>query len=230
MNVRCRISRSHTLCLAAVASVVVLTAAPAEAGKIDRHPGYVDPAPFIELAGDDGHLVEISISGPILKQVSRALTKKSSELSSLLDGIVAINAVIIGSTDGDDALEAMRACSAELDDRGWERLARVRDPGNEVGVYIVYGDDEEHIEGLTVTVFESDGELIFVNLAGRIDLEIIGSLGAHAGIPGLDALEELEWGDEIKERKKKSKKKSKKQRKGKSKKDGRSNGSEEEDD
>ena len=52
-------------------------------------------------------------------------------------------------------------------------------------------NDETSLSGLVVMVLErSEGELIFANVAGLLDLEAIQKLGDKMNIPGLSDLED----------------------------------------
>ena len=59
----------------------------------------------------------------------------------------------------------------------------------------------EELEGLTVIVSEGNDELVFANIAGRIDLELVGRIAKHLGVPGLDELTGLHLQTAVKDRK-----------------------------
>lgn len=160
-------------------------------------PGYVDATTFIDIAGDDNVVVEISIPGPLI----RALTKIDPELHQLAGGLQSIQAVILDltgrATEDDDAapipglLKKARTVIGDQESRllgrGWERLARVRDTESEVRILIL--NDEEVIRGLVVMVVDKDeGQMVFVNIAGVLDLAALEAIGEQFDIPGLDEL------------------------------------------
>ena len=175
----------------ALATVLILLASGATmAGdnEADRLPGYVDPAPFLALADEDGELVEISIPGKLLKAFAGPFAKEEPEVASLVGGLEWIGAVIVGTEDPArirKAKELFDQTEARLIRKGWERLARIRQEGSTVKVLIL--NTETTIGGLVVMVREDD-QIIFTNIAGVIDLEKLGELGKEMEIPGLEEI------------------------------------------
>jgi hypothetical protein len=82
----------------------------------------------------------------------------------------------------------MREMEARLLNDGWERVARIRDEDTEVKVLVL--NDDEAIHGLVVMVADHDeGEMVFANIAGVIDLAAISAIGQSLDIPGLQNLD-----------------------------------------
>lgn len=167
--------------------LLVLVSSPviAESKSLDEVPGYVDGAAFVELAGDDAVTVEISIHGGLLKMLGSV----DPELEELMGGLESIHAVILEAKDDETAakiLDLMRRIERRLLGQGWERLARVRDDDSEVKVLVL--NDEEAILGLVVMVAGDDGEFVFANIAGTLNLAAIKTLGESLDIPGLNEL------------------------------------------
>ena len=155
----------------------------------DRPPGYVDGSIFLEFAGEDDELIEISLEGPLLKVLGKAFTQQDPDLARLVGQLDSINAVVIesgGDKDMSRAFDLIKKLTRGLEERGWERLARIREKDSRIIDMALH--DGAVIQGLTVLVVEGDGELVFANIAGRIDLAQIGKLGANFGFPGLDAI------------------------------------------
>ncbi len=73
--------------------LLALLASPAVAQKtsLERLPGYVDGAAFIDLVGDDAVTVEVSIHGSLLK----ALLGVDPDLKAMAGGLESIHAVIL---------------------------------------------------------------------------------------------------------------------------------------
>ncbi len=179
------------LTVAALVAFSVLSARSVSAEERDRErsPGYVDGSVFLEFAGEDDELIEVSLNGPLLKVLGKAFTQQDPDLAKLVGQLDSISAVVIesdGKMDMRRASELIKKLTRRLEDRGWERLARIREKDSRIIVMALH--DGEVIQGLTVLVVEGDGELVFANIAGRIDLAQIGKLGAGFGFPGLDAI------------------------------------------
>lgn len=170
---------------AALAVAPVWGAGKQELAKIR---GWVDPAQFIELAGGpDAVKVEISIGAPLLKVFCAGL---EDELKNVTCGLESIGAIVV-ALHGDAVSRASRLMTSTeevLRGRGWERLAMVRDEESEVRVLTL--GDEKTIQGLVVMVLDRDeGELVFANVAGLVDLEALQRIGAQLDLPGLEHLE-----------------------------------------
>ena len=171
------------------AAVCLLTAAgglsPVCAGK-----GFVDPEPFIELGGEDDLTLEISISGALLKMISAGLSEGNKDLADTVAGLHSIHAVILSMDTEAKRLrgqELLRATEKRLRREAWDRIARVNDEEGNLSVWIL--GSEKTVDGVTVLIRgKEDGELVFVNIDGIIDLSKLEELGETLNVPGLDNL------------------------------------------
>ncbi len=167
--------------------VCALAAAPAATSADGGGPGYVDSSPFKEIAGEDAVTVEINISGALLKTIGRA----DPDLYELIGGLESIHAVVLdlGSSGATErARKTILDVEKRLQKQGWERIALVREEDGEVRILVLA--DGEAIQGLAVMIIDMDeGEMIFANIAGELDLAAIQSIGDSLEIPGLDDLE-----------------------------------------
>lgn len=154
--------------------------------EVTKHPGYIDFGSFDGLY-DPEQYTEINIEGPLLKLVSNA-TEKDAELSSLLNGLKLIKVYNfeVKNNKGSDVKEKLDRITKKLISEKWERIVKVKDKGEDVGIYIKYSDDK--IAGLTVLSQEQSGEASFINIVGHIDLEVISKLSDKFDIPELDNL------------------------------------------
>lgn len=207
---------SRRTMIVAVALVVQMGAASVWATDRDRsrHRGYVDGSEVAELANDGDELIEVSIRGPLLRMVSEAIGQESEEMAGFIGQIVSISAVVVELDEDDDgrARAVARDMTEGLENKGWEKLARVREDDMSVTVLVLFDDEGEELEGLTVLVFERGDQFVFANIAGRIDLGLIGKLGLQLGIPGLKELTGGVFKPDVKKHKKYKKKRSKKSR------------------
>lgn len=159
-----------------------------------RIPGFVDGSAFADLAGEDSEIVEVNIRAPLLKALSR-IDAEDEGFGECLRNLQSVSAYIVGlDKDTDRAERATRMVSemeARLGRQGWERLAVVREKESRLNVLI--RNNDEVIDGLVVLAVDGEeGKVVFVNIAGVIDLARIGELGKTLNVPGLDAVSESE--------------------------------------
>ena len=181
---------------------LVLACAPLQAaGRPEPHvPGFVDGSKLAELAGDDAVSVEITLGTALLKPLLRA----DPELRELAGGIESIYAVVLEIEKpevADEITQRIRDIERRLVDGGWQRVARVKDHGEEVKV-LVLTEDEETFGGLVVMVIgrgddddnDNETQIVFANIAGKIDLAAIERISERFDVPGFGDLdlEELE--------------------------------------
>jgi len=165
-----------------------LAAAPAHAQRardIEKHPAYVVDPGVLHFADAETEIVEITLRRSLLRPVAKMLAEHEPEVSALIDGLVGVNAVILNNWAGstDRARDTFMALDETLP-TGWERIVRVRSERELTLVYI-HTDENDDINGLLVLV-QSGRELIFTNLVGPVDLELVAGLEGRLDIPGLD--------------------------------------------
>jgi hypothetical protein len=173
--------------LPTLALLLVCAVAGAPAAQAAKGRGFVDSKPFVEIAGEDAVMVEIDLSGAILQ----TLAGINEDLHDLVGGLESIHAVVMelnGSGRSDRARKTILEIEKDLKQRSWQRLALVREEDGEVRVLVLA--DGEAIQGLTVMVIDmEEGELVFANIAGTLDLAAIQQIGDGLGIPGIEDLD-----------------------------------------
>jgi hypothetical protein len=171
--------------VALVAALIALPSSPRAA----EAQGFVDGSIFKEIAGEQAVTVEVSIG----KNLLRAFAPAAQDLKDLILGLDSIHAVILDLGEVPDPAGKLRRAReriVEMDERlkgrGWERLALVREGSETVRVLVLPAQDK--IQGLVVMAAD-DEEVVFVNVAGVIDLARLGEIGEAFQVPGLDALD-----------------------------------------
>ena len=180
-----------------VALLTVLIGLPAAAQPTDysKIPGYVDSSIFVDLAGgEDAIRVQVTIPPSILKMVMAGFAEEmGDDMGQAIKGVHALHAVIVALDNGNaqtEARDVIRSMRKRLEKNGWHQLALIKEEDGEVHVLIL--ESGESIRGLLVLVMDADeGQLVFANIAGELDLEAIGQLGEHLDFPGLQDLEDL---------------------------------------
>jgi len=173
------------LTAAILASGIALAVDP-ETAKL---PGYVDGTPFLDLASEDGELVEVSLSRSILSMFCGAAEGEEPDVAGIACGLEWIGAVVIGigeqSGNEEQARELIEQTEEALLGKGWERLVRVQEKDEILRVLML--PSGKSVLGLVVLVVEED-EIVFANVAGEIDMAQLRKLGDQMDIPGLEEL------------------------------------------
>lgn len=154
-----------------------------------RLPGYVDGSPFLELATEDGEVVEISLPRSIIGMFCGTASDEEPDVSDVACGLEWIGAVVVGmddeSANGKEARKLVERTEKSLLERGWERLARVQEEGEVIKVLML--PSGKRVLGLVVLGVEED-QIIFANVAGDVDMAKLRELGDTMDIPGLEDL------------------------------------------
>lgn len=187
-------------------SAVLALAAPAPAvavePEVSRLPGFVDGAAFCDLAGDDAEVVEVHLGPSLLDALAKG-AKDGREGAAVLSGLRSISACVV-NLDKDKnrtarASKLVADTEARLVQQGWERLARVREKSERLNVFVL--NEGGTIRGLTILILDhDDGETVFVNLAGTIDLAKIGEISDTLHVPGLEQIGNAPGMDELNRR------------------------------
>ena len=170
------------------------SAAVAQDAEVRRHPAFVDGSAFVELAGEEGELVEVSIGPALLNAIAAGDGSKGSNELAALSGLKGIYAYVVGLEDDPVRTEKARRLAADIEAKlvreQWERIVRVRDKGERVNVFTKPGPaGTRQVSGLVVMVFDADGsEVVFCNLVGTIDLAKLGAISDAMDVPGLDQI------------------------------------------
>jgi hypothetical protein len=153
--------------------------------------GFVEGAFFSELAGDEDSVVEVNIPGNLLKLGCQF----DPDLCDAIDGVHSIRAVIL-ELEGENAEPRARSAEEEikrikrrLGGQGWESLVRIRERGADMHILLLF--DDGAIDGLALMGVDGR-DVLFVNIAGTVDLAAIQRLGERYDIPGLDEIGDLD--------------------------------------
>ncbi len=161
----------------------------AQDNAIRNHPGFFDfdviPA-SIQIEPN----VEINIKGALLRLAAEATTREDPELAEMLGKLKLIR-VFTYENDGwtdeqrGQFTDIARRIGGQLEEKGWDIVARVRDEDEQVFVYL--REIEDLFEGMVVMVVEAE-EAVFVNITGTIDPAQVGRIGSRFDI---DVLEDV---------------------------------------
>ena len=148
-------------------------------------PGYIDFGKFSPPTSG-GEFVEVHITSNLISMVARLAEKSEPEIAELLRGLHRVRVNVIGLDDGNRAEMETRVkkIRSDLDAQGWERIVTAQKKEEDVGVYLKTRG-EEAVEGVVVTVIESNREAVFINIVGNIKPEKIAVIGERFNIEPL---------------------------------------------
>lgn len=161
----------------------------AQDNAIRNHPGFFDfdviPA-SIQIEPN----VEINIKGALLRLAAEATTREDPELAEMLGKLKLIRVFTYENDGWTDEQRGQftgiaRRIGGQLEEKGWDIVARVRDEDEQVFVYL--REIEDLFEGMVVMVVEAE-EAVFVNITGTIDPAQVGRIGSRFDI---DVLEDV---------------------------------------
>ena len=179
------------LCL--ILTIALVSTATAEKKRstedYTKHPGYVD-FNLIEIFGDTEAKVEVSLKQPMLKLVSEFTKNEDPELFNILGKLAVVRVFVFEADDKfTDKFDNQSSKTIKmLDNKGWERVVRVREDNEHVYVYLKPSTKYDFIEGIVVLAIEDGDEAVFVNIAGEIHPDDVSTLGHHFGIDDLDGI------------------------------------------
>ncbi len=157
-----------------------------EKGDYSNDPGYVD---FGDLSKfyNDNDVTEVLVEKNLLKLVANATKDQDSALYNLLNGLklVKVNSFKNNGANKDEIISKIESINKKLTSKNWDRIVHVKSGDEYTNVFIKSNSSDDTIEGLAVTTYQDDGEVTFVNIVGKINLESIGRLGKKFDIPSL---------------------------------------------
>jgi len=181
-----RIRRLCTAAAALASAAVSLAAAEPAAPIASDASGYVDFGQLVPSA--EGKFVEINLSPGLLKFAATCVAKQEPQASALLGNLkhVRVNVVELSDRNREQTLERVKAVRQELATQGWTPMVNVREQpkGDDVQIFAKMRGDEA-IEGLVVTVIDSNHEVVLVNIVGDIKAEQIATLADRFDIDSL---------------------------------------------
>ena len=171
----------------ALFAFLLLLALPAQAQHdLTRQPGYLD-LQSIEGWFDTEPTLEVNVKGALLKLVAEASRREDPELADLLHKLQAVQVRGFSprSAQLGDVERRVSELSRQLEQRGWDTVARVREHDEQVSMFV--RTDGDLLAGLVVMVVSpGENETVFVNIVGEIDPMQIGRIGRKFDIDVLD--------------------------------------------
>lgn len=169
--------------------VVLLSFTAYAQNDYSNEPGYFDFGDLTVFEQGDG-VTEVFLESNILKMVAAVTEDEEPELSAMLNGLELIKVNVFKVSDKNESgiRNKIDEVDKKLSAQKWERIVRSKGGDESVNVYLKTAGKSD-IHGLVVTTLDKNGEAVFVNIVGTIDLKKIGKLGAKFDIPSLGNLD-----------------------------------------
>ena len=145
-----------------------------------------------KLSKKAAEVVDVTLDGSMLKLASKFLNEdeddEAAEVKELVKGLKGIYVKSFEfDKEGEYSDEDVEAIRAQLKGPGWSRIVGVtskREHEN-TEIYIMTMGSEGNIQGMAIIDAEPT-ELTVVNIVGAIDLDKLGALEGHMGVPKLE--------------------------------------------
>jgi len=154
--------------------------------------GQVDFGTFTAPASG-GEFVEVNVTSSLISLATKFLEKDQPDVAQVLKGLQLVRVNVIGMTEANrsDIESRVQAIRKELEAKGWERIVKVQQKSDDVGVYIKT-QNKDTVQGVVVVVMDGKKQAVFVNVVGDIKPEQLSMLGEKLHI---DPLKQI--GDKI---------------------------------
>jgi hypothetical protein len=187
-------SRAPFDSLARLALAGVLTFGAMFAAVAEGTPrGQVNAAPFEKFATDDGEVVEVNLSGSLLRALGQSFKDEDPEATRIVSKLESVRAIVveIAAARYNEAAQVIESTAKDLVGKGWEEIAKVRSKTERIRVLVL--NDGGKIAGLVVMLIDRDDEsgnpdLVFANIAGTLDFSEIERISEHFDVSGLDQI------------------------------------------
>ena len=147
-------------------------------------PGQVDFGTFSAPA--KGEFVEVNVTSSLISLATKFLEKDQPDVASVLKGLQLVRVNVVGMDDENrnDIEKRVLTIRKDLETKGWERIVKVQEKGQDVGIYLKT-QNKDTVQGLVVVVVDGDKEAVFINVVGDIKPEQLSMLGEKLHIDPL---------------------------------------------
>ncbi|MHB8580150.1 MAG: DUF4252 domain-containing protein [Ignavibacteriaceae bacterium] len=155
-----------------------------------KDPGYFDFGNLSRFIQGD-NVTEVNIDSHLLNMMSGSTGNTNDDLSQLVHGLklVKVYSFDVNLKEKKELLSKMNEMDESLTSKNWDRIVKVKEPGEYTFVYIKSAGNNKEISGLVVSTIEKDGKATFVNIVGNINMNAIGKLSQKFNIPSLDGID-----------------------------------------
>ncbi|HLH56928.1 MAG TPA: DUF4252 domain-containing protein [Verrucomicrobiae bacterium] len=151
-------------------------------------PGQVDFGNFAAPSAG-GQFVEVNVTSSLISLATKFIEKDQPDIAKVLRGLQLVHVNVVGVDDQNrsDVQERIQSVRKELESKGWERIVKVVEKDQDVGVYLK-SQNKDTVQGLVVVVLDGSKQAVFVNVVGDIKPEQLSMLGETLHIDPLKKL------------------------------------------
>lgn len=167
---------------AVLAIIVIFAALPGFA-----QPGKLELRNLEKLAGRAAEVNDVTLDGPLLQLAAKVMdSSHDPDAAQVRDLIKDLKGIYVKNFEFDEpnqySQSDVEAIRAQLTAPGWQRIVQSRSKrtGENDEIYLL--KQGEKVAGVAILVAEAK-ELTVVNIVGPVDMEKLGELGGHFGIP-----------------------------------------------
>ena len=141
----------------------------------------------------DREYVEVNLDRSLIELAVGIVGSKEPALGALLEEIQRVNVRVIGldETNRTASLQRIYEIRSNLEADGWSTIVTVSEGNNGDNVSVLALVDGDSINGLVVTVIDSEDEIVVLDISGRVRTEQIAELVERLNIEELDGLSEI---------------------------------------
>ena len=147
-------------------------------------PGQVDFGTF--SAAGKGEFVEVNVTSSLISLATKFVEKDQPDVARVLKGLQLVHVNVIGLNEENrsDIETRVQTIRKDLETKGWERIVKVQEKDQDVGVYLKT-QNKDTVQGLVVVILDGSKEAVFVNVVGDIKPEQLSMLGEKLHIDPL---------------------------------------------
>ena len=141
------------ICLALCRASGVAFAGERKNSDYKKHPGYVN-FDALNMFGEDEAKVEVFLKNPLLNLAAAFVKGEDPELYEILNKLKLVRVLVydIDTSMARKVAEVSSETAKDLDNRGWERIVRVREDDERIDIYVKPSSSYDQIQGIVVMV------------------------------------------------------------------------------
>ncbi len=157
-----------------------------------KYPGYFDFGNLSHFIKGD-NVTEVNIDSHLLSMMNGLADSNSNDLSQMVQGLklIKVYSFDVKTNEKKELLGKMNEMDVNLTSKNWDRIVKMKEPGEYTFVYVKSSPNSKEFSGLVVSTLEKTGKATFVNIVGNINMNALGKLSHKFNFPSLDEKDKL---------------------------------------